>query len=96
MPHPKNPQIVYGACKGQFGRMFMNTRQEQNYWVGAQSLYGNDAKDLILRFQRVSPMETSLVRLERRVLRLAVRASLEGRRRALGKDLARSHGESAG
>src|SRR5678809_1275189 len=45
IPHPKNPQIVYGACKGQFGRMFMNTRQEQNYWVGGQSLYGNDAKD---------------------------------------------------
>ncbi len=59
MPHPKNPEIVYGACKGQFGRMFMNTRQEQNYWVGAQSLYGNDAKDLIYRFQRVSPMEVS-------------------------------------
>jgi len=60
IPHPKNPQIVYGACKGQFGRMFMNTRQEQAYWVGAQSLYGNDAKDLIYRFQRVSPMEVSL------------------------------------
>jgi photosystem II stability/assembly factor-like uncharacterized protein len=60
MPHPKRPEVVYGACKGQFGRMFMNTRQEQNYWVGGQSLYGNDAKDLILRFQRVSPMETSL------------------------------------
>jgi photosystem II stability/assembly factor-like uncharacterized protein len=59
MPHPKNPQIVYGACKGQFGRMFMNTRQEQAYWVGGQSLYGNDAKDLIYRFQRVSPMEVS-------------------------------------
>ncbi len=59
MPHPKNPQVVYGACKGQFGRMFMNTRVEQAYWVGAQSLYGNDAKDLIYRFQRVSPMETS-------------------------------------
>ena len=59
IPHPKNPQVVYGACKGQFGRMFMNTRQEQNYWVGGQSLYGNDAKDLIYRFQRVSPMEVS-------------------------------------
>jgi photosystem II stability/assembly factor-like uncharacterized protein len=59
IPHPKNAQIVYGACKGQFGRMFMNTRQEQNYWVGGQSLYGNDAKDLIYRFQRVSPMEVS-------------------------------------
>lgn len=60
MPHPKDPQVVYGACKGQFGRMFMNTHVEQNYWIGSQSLYGNDAKDLILRFQRVSPMETSL------------------------------------
>jgi photosystem II stability/assembly factor-like uncharacterized protein len=59
IPHPKNPQIVYGACKGQFGRMFMNTRQEQSYWVGGQSLYGNDARDLIYRFQRVSPMEVS-------------------------------------
>jgi photosystem II stability/assembly factor-like uncharacterized protein len=59
IPHPRNPEIVYGACKGQFGRMFMNTRQEQNYWVGGQSLYGNDAKDLIYRFQRVSPMEVS-------------------------------------
>jgi photosystem II stability/assembly factor-like uncharacterized protein len=59
IPHPKNPDVVYGACKGQFSRMFMNTRQEQNYWVGGQSLYGNDAKDLIYRFQRVSPMEVS-------------------------------------
>jgi photosystem II stability/assembly factor-like uncharacterized protein len=60
IPHPRNPAIVYGACKGQFSRMFMNTRQEQNYWVGGQSLYGNDAKDLIFRFQRVSPMEVSM------------------------------------
>ena len=59
IPHPKNAGIVYGACKGQFSRMFMNTRQEQSYWVGAQSLYGNDARDLIYRFQRVSPMEVS-------------------------------------
>jgi photosystem II stability/assembly factor-like uncharacterized protein len=59
MPHPGNPNVVYGACKGQFGREFMNVGQEQAYWVGAQSLYGNDAKDLIYRFQRVSPMETS-------------------------------------
>jgi hypothetical protein len=33
--------------------------QEKSYWVGAQSLYGNPASDLILRFQRVSPMATS-------------------------------------
>jgi photosystem II stability/assembly factor-like uncharacterized protein len=59
IPHPGNPDVVYGACKGQFGRMNMKVGQEQSYWVGAQSLYGNDAKDLIYRFQRVSPMEVS-------------------------------------
>jgi hypothetical protein len=37
----------------------MITGQEQNSWVGAQSLYGNDPKDLIYRFQRVSPMDVS-------------------------------------
>ena len=66
MPHPKNPDIVYGSCKGQFGVMNMNTGQEKNYWVGAQSLYGNPAKDLIFRFQRVSPMATSPHDPERR------------------------------
>lgn len=59
MPHPTNPDTVYGACKGQFSRMNMRTGQEENYWVGAQSLYGNPGKDLIYRFQRVSPMEIS-------------------------------------
>ena len=59
MPHPRNPDIVYGSCKGQYGVMNMRTGQEKQYWVGAQSLYGNPGKDLILRFQRVSPMATS-------------------------------------
>ncbi|HUQ82448.1 MAG TPA: hypothetical protein VM076_14970, partial [Gemmatimonadaceae bacterium] len=40
-------------------RMSMRTGQEKQYWVGAQSLYGNPGKDLIFRFQRVSPMEVS-------------------------------------
>ena len=39
--------------------MNLRTGQEKQYWVGAQSLYGNPGKDLILRFQRVSPMATS-------------------------------------
>jgi hypothetical protein len=39
--------------------MDLKTGQEKNYWVGAQSLYGNPASDLIYRFQRVSPMATS-------------------------------------
>jgi photosystem II stability/assembly factor-like uncharacterized protein len=59
MPHPTNPDTVYGSCKGQFSRMNLRTGQEKQYWVGAQSLYGNPARDLIYRFQRVSPMEIS-------------------------------------
>ena len=59
MPHPTNPDTVYGSCKGQYSRMSMRTGQEKQYWVGAQSLYGNPGKDLIFRFQRVSPMEIS-------------------------------------
>ncbi|HSE30153.1 MAG TPA: hypothetical protein VLA93_01110 [Pyrinomonadaceae bacterium] len=59
MPHPKDPNVVYGSCKGQYGVMNLRTGQEKPYWIGAQSLYGNPASDLILRFQRVSPMATS-------------------------------------
>jgi photosystem II stability/assembly factor-like uncharacterized protein len=59
MPHPTNPTIVYGSCKGQFSVMNMKTGQEKNYWIGAQSLYGNPARDLIYRMQRVSPMAVS-------------------------------------
>jgi photosystem II stability/assembly factor-like uncharacterized protein len=59
MPHPREPNTVYGACKGQFQVMNLLTGQEKNYWIGAQSLYGNPARDLIYRFQRVSPMATS-------------------------------------
>jgi len=60
MPHPRDPMIVYGSCKGQYGWMNLETGQQKSYWIGAQSLYGNPARDLILRFQRVSPMATSV------------------------------------
>ncbi len=59
VPHPAKPNIVYGSCKGQFEVMDLETGESKQYWVGAQSLYGNPASDLIYRFQRVSPMETS-------------------------------------
>jgi photosystem II stability/assembly factor-like uncharacterized protein len=59
MPHPLNPDIVYGSCKGQYGVMNLKTGQEKSYWIGAQSLYGNPASDLFYRMQRVSPMATS-------------------------------------
>lgn len=59
IPNNLNPNIVYGSCKGQFSRMNLETGDEQQYWVGAQSLYGNGGNDLIFRFQRVSPMDVS-------------------------------------
>jgi len=59
MPNISNPQIVYGSCKGQFSRMSLASGQEQNYWVGAQSLYGSPPDKLMYRFQRTSPMELS-------------------------------------
>ncbi|HUQ46909.1 MAG TPA: hypothetical protein VM053_01550 [Gemmatimonadaceae bacterium] len=59
IPHISHPDTVYASCKGQFSRMSLTTGQEKQYWVGSQSLYGNPGKDLIYRFQRVSPMEVS-------------------------------------
>jgi photosystem II stability/assembly factor-like uncharacterized protein len=59
MPHPSNPDIVYGSCKGQYSVMNLETGLTRNYWIGAQSLYGNSGRDLIYRMQRVSPMATS-------------------------------------
>ena len=58
-PHISHPDTVYGSCKGLFSRMSLKTGQEKSYWVGAQSIYGMPGKDLIYRFQRVSPMEAS-------------------------------------
>jgi photosystem II stability/assembly factor-like uncharacterized protein len=59
IPDLTNPEIVYGGCKGQFSRFNITTTNEQKYWIGAESLYGNGGKTLIYRFQRVSPMDVS-------------------------------------
>jgi len=59
IPHPKETNIVYGSCKGQYSVMNLETGQSKNYWVGGQSLYGNPGRDLIYRMQRVSPMALS-------------------------------------
>ncbi|HET6765393.1 MAG TPA: hypothetical protein VFH27_17025, partial [Longimicrobiaceae bacterium] len=59
IPHPTQPDTVYGACKGQFSRMNVRSGQEKQYWIGAESLYGNPGRALAYRFQRVSPMEVS-------------------------------------
>ena len=59
IPNRTSPDTVYGGCKGQFSRMRLSSGQEQQYWVGGQSLYGNANQDLRYRFQRVAPMEVS-------------------------------------
>lgn len=59
IPHPRERNTIYGSCKGQFSIMNTETGQSKNYWVGAQSLYGNAGNDLLFRFQRVSPMALS-------------------------------------
>src|SRR5690348_9895969 len=58
-PNRTNPDTVYGACKGKWSRMNLKTGQEQQYWIGGESLYGNPNEALTYRFQRVSPMEVS-------------------------------------
>ncbi len=59
IPNITSPDTVYGGCKGQFSRLNLRTANEQQYWVGGQSLYGNGGATLIYRFQRVAPMEVS-------------------------------------
>jgi photosystem II stability/assembly factor-like uncharacterized protein len=60
IPKMGDPNIVWGGCKGQFTRLNLKTNNnEQNYWIGAESLYGNEPPALSLRFQRVAPMEIS-------------------------------------
>src|SRR5580704_8616781 len=46
IPDPVNPDLVYGSCKGQFSRLNLTTTDEERYWIGAQSLYGNAGSDL--------------------------------------------------
>jgi len=60
IPKTDDPNMVWGGCKGQFSRMDMRTNgNEQRFWVGSESLYGNDPDQLRYRFQRVAPLETS-------------------------------------
>lgn len=59
IPHPGDPNIIHGNCKGQYSVMNVAAGITKNYWVGGQSLYGNDGGDLIYRMQRTTPMATS-------------------------------------
>jgi hypothetical protein len=59
MPKIDDPNIVYGACKGEFYRMNLKVGQEQPRWVHPQNRYGTASRDIKYRFQRVSPLELS-------------------------------------
>ncbi len=60
IPKLGDPNVVWGGCKGQFSRLDLRTNfDEENYWIGSESLYGNDPSALRYRFQRVAPMEIS-------------------------------------
>ena len=58
VPQPNTP-IVFGNCKGRFARYSQETGQAQQYWVGAQYMYGQNPAELEWRFQRVVPIEIS-------------------------------------
>lgn len=58
VPQP-NTAIVFANCKGRFARYSQETGQAQQYWVGAEYMYGQNPAELTWRFQRVVPIEIS-------------------------------------
>ncbi|HVS20936.1 MAG TPA: hypothetical protein VHD88_03770, partial [Pyrinomonadaceae bacterium] len=50
-------KIIYGDCKGEFGRYNVDTGQEQHYWINPEQRYGMDPKDMKYRFVRQAPIE---------------------------------------
>jgi photosystem II stability/assembly factor-like uncharacterized protein len=59
IPKPGDPDIIYANCKGEFSVYNRRTGLEQNYFVGAEDIYGNHPDEITYRFQRVTPMEVS-------------------------------------
>ncbi|HSR52761.1 MAG TPA: hypothetical protein VLV83_18210, partial [Acidobacteriota bacterium] len=56
VPHPDDPDIVYGGCKGRHSRYNHRTGQTQEYWVYPHFNYGHKTQDMPFRFQRTAPM----------------------------------------
>ena len=50
-------KIIYGDCKGEFGRYNIETGQEQHYWINPEQRYGKNPKDMKFRFVRQAPIE---------------------------------------
>ena len=55
-PRPDG-KIIYGDCKGEFGRYNVETGQEQHFWIYPQQRYGKNPKDMRYRFVRQAPIE---------------------------------------
>jgi photosystem II stability/assembly factor-like uncharacterized protein len=55
-PRPDG-KVIYGDCKGEFGRYNVETGQEQHYWINPQQRYGLNPKDQTYRFVRQAPIE---------------------------------------
>src|SRR5258708_16990898 len=55
MPYPKDPNIVYGSCKGQYGVMNLKTGQEKNYWIGGPGPCACPARRLVFRRHQKLP-----------------------------------------
>ena len=52
-------KIIYGDCKGEFGRCNTETGQEQHYWIYPQQRYGKLPQEQRYRFVRQAPIEIS-------------------------------------
>ncbi|HEY2905150.1 MAG TPA: hypothetical protein VGJ29_04565 [Vicinamibacterales bacterium] len=52
-----NGKIIYGDCKGEFGRFNVDTGQEQHFWINPQQRYGKKPGDMKFRFVRQAPIE---------------------------------------
>jgi photosystem II stability/assembly factor-like uncharacterized protein len=50
-------KIVYGDCKGEFGRMNVDTGQEQEFWINPEQRYGKKPDEMMYRFVRQAPIE---------------------------------------
>lgn len=58
VPRPDG-RVIYGVCKGEFGRYSVDTGQETHYWVYPQYRYGHHPDDMKFRFPRQGVVHVS-------------------------------------
>ena len=84
-------KIIYGDCKGEFGRYNVETGQEQHYWVYPQQRYGKLPQDMRLPLRAAGADRSVAAQPEHRVRRVAARPQDDRRRRALDPVQPRRH-----